>query len=326
MFDGQGQGAGVGDALVLSKGTTPRLLTNSTHNYSNANDVSVRLAICGTTRSIRSLGLEPIIDNLDAANRVFTFTSGAERITLSDIADACGVDIRIDSRLGELVDFALPTSSLSIITGSGNDTIQVLSVDSDYRASLTINGDDGTDSLLTTTALRLGDGATTGSLAVSVQTITLNDNISTDGGTIAGSVSLAGNLTIATNSVLIDSDSPLADGDVLITGTITINDGLTLTLRSGAGTMGLAAIQGIADGSASDATFDSAGALTVSGRVGTTDDMTSTDIGSVTIMNSDGTTFQSSVNAAAVTLEATNGMVAFQGDLTAATLRTAVLG
>ncbi|QDV45012.1 Hemolysin, plasmid [Stieleria neptunia] len=98
--------------------------------------------------TIQYTGLEPIVDNLSATDRVFTFTGGSETITLSD--DPVGGDDvnRIDSTLGELVDFLNPTTSLTINAGTGDDQIDVLDLDSlTSFPTLTVNGDDANDTI-----------------------------------------------------------------------------------------------------------------------------------------------------------------------------------
>lgn len=122
-FNG-GTDAGGGDKLVVTGGTT----TTVTHSFTNNNDGQITLAgaIGGT---INYTGLEPITDNVNAANRVFTFTGAAETIT---VTDAAGAFTRIDSTLGEFVDFAAPTASLTIIT-NGGDTATISSFDAAFN-------------------------------------------------------------------------------------------------------------------------------------------------------------------------------------------------
>ena len=64
------------DKLQLTGGSA----TSVTHAFTNASDGTV--AIDG--KLITYTGLEPIIDNLTATNRIFTFGAAADNITLSD--------------------------------------------------------------------------------------------------------------------------------------------------------------------------------------------------------------------------------------------------
>src|SRR5262249_26835704 len=86
----------------------------ATHvKYSYTNDTDGSVPVDGKT--ITYTGLDPITDTLAAGNRTFTFTGGAETVTVSDSGGADGLT-RIDSSLGEFVDFAAPSSSLTIVT------------------------------------------------------------------------------------------------------------------------------------------------------------------------------------------------------------------
>ena len=136
-----------------------------THTLINANDGSISVAN-GSTRVISYTGLEPITDNLNATDRVFTFTGGAETITLTD---AAGANMTIDSTLGESITFANPTNSLTINAGSGDDTITLSSFDAAFNASLSVNGDAATDTINVNAGLAL-----TGTKAIALNAETIN--------------------------------------------------------------------------------------------------------------------------------------------------------
>ena len=90
--------------------------SSSTHSCTNASDGSVTI----DGKVISYTGLEPVTDNLNAATRSFTFTGGAEAISVT----SSGSNLLIDSTLGESVTFPAPTSSLTI-TGSTGDTLSI---------------------------------------------------------------------------------------------------------------------------------------------------------------------------------------------------------
>ncbi|MBX6366728.1 MAG: filamentous hemagglutinin N-terminal domain-containing protein, partial [Rhodospirillales bacterium] len=103
-------------------------------------------------------------------------------------------------------------------------------------------------------------------------------------------------------------------------GAVTLADGAALTFRtSGAGAVTAASISGTANGAKSDVTFDAGGAVSVAGNVGT-------DIGTLRVANSGGTTFGGTVDAATVALDDTTGTIAFNGAVTIGTLATANKG
>ena len=132
-------GTGGNDSLIVTGGST----TSVTHTFTNVTDGSVTLAgvLAG---AIRYTGLDPITDNLNAADRTFTFTGGVETISLTDAALA---NMTISSNLSESVTFANPTNSLTINAGIGNDTINITSLDGAYAGALAIHGDADTDTI-----------------------------------------------------------------------------------------------------------------------------------------------------------------------------------
>jgi hypothetical protein len=94
-----------GDNLTLLGGN----MTFATVSHSLTDASSGTIDVTGNAQ-ISYTGLEPILDNLNAANRVFTFNLNSELITLTDTAGP-GL-MRIDSDFGESVTFTNPTESL----------------------------------------------------------------------------------------------------------------------------------------------------------------------------------------------------------------------
>jgi hypothetical protein len=138
-----------GDQLTLINGASETI----THHFLDASSGEIVLEADGIGQigqAIGYTGLEPVIDNLDAVNRVFTFVGGTETIRLSDDLDPTNGLNRIDSTLGELVDFAGPSgagSSLTINAGSGMDLIEIDALESPDFFELYVNGGDGSDQI-----------------------------------------------------------------------------------------------------------------------------------------------------------------------------------
>ena len=183
----------------MTGGTT----TSVAHAFTNANDGSITLAdaIAGT---INYTGLEPITDNLIATDRSFTFNGGAETITVTDGTASDGMT-RIDSTLGESVDFANPTGSLTINAGSGDDTVTTTSVDAAYHVDLTINGDANTDTVNLNADITFASGE---SLIVNAES--LNTGAGADLTT-----SGAGVITVTANDVALDASSTLVSASTV---------------------------------------------------------------------------------------------------------------
>ncbi len=161
-------------------------------------------------------------------------------------------------------------------------------------------------------------------------------NITLTGGNLtmragSGGIAIAGNLSTAGTGVinLGTADVSVAGNSTVggtSTGQITVGnatlvDGATLTVGAGSATpVSLTAVSGTLLGVPSNLTINTTGAVTVSGAVGT-------DIGTVTVTNSGGTTFQSTLNAESAVLTNTTGTIAFQGNATLTTgLTTAAQG
>ncbi|MEZ6132264.1 MAG: hypothetical protein R3C59_26685 [Planctomycetaceae bacterium] len=161
FFHGGNQGI-IGDSVVLTNGTAATI----EHTFQNANDGSV--SIDGSL--ITYTGLEPVVDNLNAADRIFTFTGGAETIDLSDDAIPGDGFSLIDSTLGESVAFLNPTGSLTINAGTGSDVINLVSIDTATTIpALIVNGDDDDDTIN-------GNAIAAGTFT----TVTLNGNAGND--------------------------------------------------------------------------------------------------------------------------------------------------
>ncbi|MCP4566776.1 MAG: hypothetical protein GY841_04250, partial [FCB group bacterium] len=141
---------------------------------------------------------------------------------------------------------------------------------------------------------------------------TFNGGIDSDDGT---TVINAG--TFATSDDQIDLGTTTVNNSVTIVsgsaaqniGATTLADNVTLTLQNGgSGAVTVTSVSGTAGGTVSNLTVNNTGVNTI-GAVGT-------DIGAVTVNQSGGMTFSSTVNAATLTLTDTTGTVAVQGNLT----------
>lgn len=216
--------AAPGDSLTLTSGT----FSTVTHTLTNATDGTIDIT---DNASISYTGLEPVIDNLSATDRVFTFTGGAETITVTDSGGADG-KTTIDSTLGESVTFTNPSGSLTINAGTGDDTITITSVDSAYTAALTINGADGTDTINSNTVLTLGSGTSTGAVSLTAETIAVSTAINTIA-TTTGSISLSG--TTISLGANLSTDSAA----VSIVGSTSVSLISSVTIDTEAGNDGL---------------------------------------------------------------------------------------
>ncbi len=162
--------------------------------------------------------------------------------------------------------------------------------------------------------------------------MTLNDaagdSLTLDGGvtatapsgkSIAGTITTSNdNVNLGTSATTVTADCTITPGTGTITlAAVTINAGVTLTLGGGlAAPINTGAVSGAA--ASGDLTIDTTAAVTVA-SVGP-------NMGTVTIVNSGGTTFAGAVTAATVMLTDTTGSVTFNGALNATTLTTTAAG
>ncbi|MDA1014324.1 MAG: autotransporter-associated beta strand repeat-containing protein, partial [Planctomycetota bacterium] len=199
-YDGGNPATGPADSLTLTGGPLGGgSFASVTHAFSSASAGTID--VTGNSQ-FSYLGLEPITDNLSATNRVFTFNGGAETITVSDDGTVGNSISRIDSTLGESLMFANPGSSLTINAGSGDDTINVQGLDSNFNAAVTINGDSNTDTVsFQTNATSIASSV----LTVNAETVNTSQAVTTGGinwttDTVAITALVdagAGNITIA---------------------------------------------------------------------------------------------------------------------------------
>ncbi len=210
VYDGGLQTSPPGDSLTLSGGTFP------SGAFTFIDDGSGTVNLTGNS-PISYTGLEPIVTTgLTIDDVLFTFTGGAETITLTD---APGANLTIGSTLGESVTFANPAGSLRIQTdtGSGADTIDVEGLDAAFDADLIIQGDSDDVVDFRTSPTDLGSG----DLSVTAQAIATSVAVSTAGGhvslTASNGVALGDTLSSGGGQVDIEADRD-ADG----TGTFTI--------------------------------------------------------------------------------------------------------
>ncbi len=162
-FDLDYDGGAGADAMELTdSGATVH--GTITHTFTNATDGTI--VDSGGLFDISYSNLAPILDNLDATNRVMTFGAGDDTIVLSDNGSSVDGMSFIDSNNSEQVTFANPTTSLTINAGAGADTIDFQGVDEtapNNSFTITFNGDAGAD---TFTILPIPNTSSLGALTV----------------------------------------------------------------------------------------------------------------------------------------------------------------
>ena len=122
-------GAGGNDILTLDN--VGASFTTHTYDYTNANDGRVTLNDGAGNTTINFTGLEPITNDGTAADLVFNLPATADNASLEDFGTTSDRLMRLVSSgpTFEATTFVVPTSSLTINGGDGNDTITLNSAD-----------------------------------------------------------------------------------------------------------------------------------------------------------------------------------------------------
>ena len=256
------------DSLTLTGGGT---FASVAHSATSASAGTIEVT---GNALISYLGLEPVTDNLSATDRTFTFTGDAETIIVTD-DPAPGMN-KIDSTLGESVTFANPSGTLTINAGSGDDLIQLTSIDAAFAAALTINGGTEADTVnLNATGLSVS------SLSISAETMAQTAAV-----TVSGATTLDAS---ATGSIT------LADA-VNVFSTVSITAADTASLRDDGGfDLGTSAIGSLL-------TIDSAGSVTQSGVLSGTAALTKLGAGTLTLSQTNTYSGPTMVNGGGLTL------------------------
>ena len=163
--------------------------------------------------TITYAGLEPL--NLfvnTAAEIVFNATALADVITLANGTLPSRLSLTSGGTF-EGGEFNIPTTSITINAGGGNDLITINATTIGTGASLTVNGDAGTDTVTVAGALSMAGGA----LRITSESIAVNSGVTVNTG--AGLIEL-----IAADD---DTASVLVQGDLRTTGNATLSATVT---------------------------------------------------------------------------------------------------
>ncbi|MDA0920986.1 MAG: hypothetical protein O2945_18095 [Planctomycetota bacterium] len=150
-------GAGGNDTVTLDN--VGSSFTTHTYDYTNANDGTITLNDGTSDTTINFTGLEPIVNDGTATDIIFNLPTSADDASLEDSGTASDGLMSLVSNNGtfEATTFVVPTSSLTINAGSGDDTVTFNSADDALvpndssnvdSQTVVINGDAGDDVLI----------------------------------------------------------------------------------------------------------------------------------------------------------------------------------
>ena len=172
-YNGNDPSVGPGDSLTLANSG---VFNSITYNFSNNSDGNILFDRGTTSNTLTYTGLEPIFDNLSVTDRVFTFNDVSQTINLSNHASG-GINTIDSLGQGESVDFSNPSDSLTINTGTGADTVNIIALDPSFAADFTLVGDD-TDIILLESVPTTTNDLTISLLGVTTQSGGINIEVS----------------------------------------------------------------------------------------------------------------------------------------------------
>jgi hypothetical protein len=233
-----GGGPGDSDMLIVTSGSAATV----THTFTGAG--SGMLDLDGSM--ISYTGLEPIIDQIDAIDRVFTFGNGDDVVLVGDDATSNDNHSRISSDgSSETVDFRNPAHSLTVNTGGGNDTVSIVQVDPGVDGGaigfgVVVNGESGDlliDSLDVGSegdVILTSEGSLAGITPIVASDLTVRAagdiTMSTNVATLTLTIEQSGDATVSENDNLTLASVQLFDGiftleadDITATGSVTAN-------------------------------------------------------------------------------------------------------
>ncbi|MCA9143999.1 MAG: autotransporter-associated beta strand repeat-containing protein, partial [Planctomycetales bacterium] len=193
-----GGNTAAGDKLVLQGGGT---FANQVFDFTNADTGSI--SVSGNAR-IDYYDLEPLQSNIGATNVSLNYSDSAETIDIS--AGAMLLQTQATSTVGVTVNFNDPSDTLAVNAGDTNgDTINLNSLTTSYTASLTIDGQGGSDQISANGTVTFTDGK-----SVTLAAETVNAGASANVTTLG-----TGTIEITADNVDINSASQLTSATTI---------------------------------------------------------------------------------------------------------------
>jgi hypothetical protein len=305
------------NSAAVSLGATSKTLTlvaNSVINtYANGGagtSIAINGPIEGTNIGLEALSLKAkggtisVVGSIGATTRIGTLTLGDSAQTGAvTINGAINAQTLVVGESGGTNAFAITLYNMGTSSAAAIGTTNITTTADFYNTGAIQLGDHASDIFNFLGGLTIGNSS-----GVTIKAQSLNATASPL------------YINVPTRFTFSTTLSPTTGRITL--GAVTIDDGYTLTLGSGAATpMTLSSISGTALGVPSGVTFNTTAAITVSGAIGT-------DIGSFTITNSGGITFNGPVGAngnriTSMAITASTGLIEFKDNLYAGALSNA---
>jgi hypothetical protein len=308
-FEESGNATLADNLVAITAGGGITFNNNIDADNAAANDraLSLNSSTTGTISVLGNVGAGQALAGLTIVHSNGATFTGSVNVTDS----AAGTITIVDTVAGQTVAFQgnLSADLLVVNAGTGNYNVAITGAVNSIGGMTTFNNG-GT--------VTLGNEATDSTTFANGVTAIAPSAVNIAGAIAATNAASAITLGDANTGVTVTANATVggAATGAIDLGDATINNGVTLTVGTGnSNQINLDTVSGVAAGAPSNLTLNTTGVVTVAEAVGT-------DIGTVMITQSGGTTFQSTVDAASVAIiDTVDGQtVAFQGNLTAGAL------
>ncbi len=259
------------DSLILTSGGP---FATATFDYLNEIDGSIQI---DGNAAINYTSVEPVlISDISVQDLTLNYSATAETITM---ASAGTGEVTVDSTAALQTLFTNPTSMMTINAGNtGDDTINVQGLDTDFLAGLTITGQSGVDIV----NIQASEASIGKNLTIAAETLSVDTAVVIGGAVLldAGSINLNAQITSLNGAIDITSGSAITI-DGLTTSGGTDDCDITVTTTNGDILIAQVTTAGLGD-----VTLDSAGAIIDDGNadtVITADVLTADAAGAITI-------------------------------------------
>ena len=234
VFTG-GEGAGDADRLVVFDSD---LATDDAADSVSYTTLAARSGVIDISPKgdlpdvpIEFSGSESVDQLIDAGRIRFAMSDAGETLFIDqDTAspNLFAIQTLVGSSQGTLFTIPGAGETFSISGGDGDDTISFNGIAEGFAAELRVTGGDGFDALTIAAPMTLGNGAVSGNVQLSAESIQIRESISTTGGLSDGT------LTIDGGSEIVIGPGTIATGDaaIVIDGNGGTIDTSASTLRS----------------------------------------------------------------------------------------------
>ncbi len=175
-----------------------------------------------------------LIDQLVDTSRLDLVSSHRPDQFVIDHAATAGLNTVatvINDETGPLLTITNPRESLSIRGGQNTDQFTINSVDSGFTAALSLDGQEGEDTISISAALNLGSGNLVGNVDLQAESVLIEGSIATTAGNSDGTVTfsggstvnVSGNIDTGTSDVVVTDGAHLA-GDGRIASNVVVQD------------------------------------------------------------------------------------------------------